>query len=49
MPEVLGGNIDDCQCDRACLALASTLNLPALTADKACSNLDAGVSVQLIR
>lgn len=35
--------------DRACLALALTLNLPALTADKAWSNVDAGVSVQLIR
>lgn len=35
--------------DRACLALALTLNLPALTADKAWSNVDTGVSVQLIR
>jgi ribonuclease VapC len=35
--------------DRACLALALTLNLPALTADKAWSNVDAGVLVQLIR
>lgn len=35
--------------DRACLALALTLNLPALTADKAWSSVDAGVSVQLIR
>jgi ribonuclease VapC len=35
--------------DRACLALALTLNLPALTADKAWSNFDAGVLVQLIR
>jgi ribonuclease VapC len=35
--------------DRACLALALTLNLPALTADKAWSNVDAGILVQLIR
>jgi ribonuclease VapC len=35
--------------DRACLALALTLNLSALTADKAWSNVDAGVLVQLIR
>jgi ribonuclease VapC len=35
--------------DRACLAVALTLNLPALTADKAWSNVDVGVLVQLIR
>jgi ribonuclease VapC len=35
--------------DRACLALALQLNLPALTADKAWSKVNAGVVVQLIR
>lgn len=35
--------------DRACLALALKLNLPALTADKAWSKVSAGVMVQLIR
>ncbi len=35
--------------DRACLALARHLNLPALTADRAWVNLDIGVEVRLIR
>ena len=35
--------------DRACLALALKLNLPALTADKIWSSVDVGVSVRLIR
>jgi ribonuclease VapC len=35
--------------DRACLALALKLNLPALTADKAWINVNTGVSVRLIR
>jgi ribonuclease VapC len=35
--------------DRACLALALTLDLPALTADRAWSKVNAGVSVRLIR
>lgn len=35
--------------DRACLALASRLGMPALTADRAWSSLDTGVLVQLIR
>jgi ribonuclease VapC len=35
--------------DRACLALALKLNLPALTADKIWSNVDVGVAVRLIR
>jgi len=35
--------------DRACLALARSLKRPALTADRAWSNLDAGVDVRLLR
>jgi PIN domain nuclease of toxin-antitoxin system len=35
--------------DRACLALASTLGAPALTADEAWTKLDLGVEVQLVR
>jgi ribonuclease VapC len=35
--------------DRACLALALKLNLPALTADKAWSKVSVGVVVQLVR
>lgn len=35
--------------DRACLALASTLGAPAMTADKTWTELDLGVEVRLIR
>jgi ribonuclease VapC len=35
--------------DRACLALASRLRVPALTADKAWAALNVGVEVRLIR
>lgn len=35
--------------DRACLALAATLNLPALTADRNWANVDVGVEVVLCR
>ncbi|MBA2460342.1 MAG: type II toxin-antitoxin system VapC family toxin [Actinobacteria bacterium] len=35
--------------DRACLALARRLGLPALTADRAWLDLDVGVEVQAIR
>lgn len=35
--------------DRACLALAQHLNLPALTADKAWQGLSLGVTIQIIR
>ena len=35
--------------DRACLALAAELGLPALTADQAWAGLDIGVQVELIR
>ena len=35
--------------DRACLALARTLQLPAMTTDRAWSELDIGVQVALIR
>lgn len=35
--------------DRACLALAAALGLPALTADRAWAELDIGVEIQLIR
>jgi len=36
-------------CDRACLALALTCGLPALTADRAWMRLRAGVKIELIR
>ncbi len=35
--------------DRACLALARHLALPALTADRTWAELDVGVEIQLIR
>lgn len=35
--------------DRACLALAMRLEVPALTADRAWSGLNLGVRVQLLR
>ena len=35
--------------DRACLALARKMGLPALTADRTWSKLDIGVDVQVIR
>ncbi|MEJ2079149.1 MAG: type II toxin-antitoxin system VapC family toxin [Acidobacteriota bacterium] len=35
--------------DRACLALASSLGVPAMTADRTWTELDVGVEVQLIR
>lgn len=35
--------------DNACLALAQSLGLPALTADRAWAGLDIGVEVSLIR
>jgi PIN domain nuclease of toxin-antitoxin system len=35
--------------DRACLALAASENLNAVTADRAWSNLDLGISITLIR
>jgi len=35
--------------DRACLALATHLDLPVLTADKIWAQLDIGVPVRLIR
>ncbi|BAU12267.1 PilT protein-like protein [Leptolyngbya sp. NIES-3755] len=35
--------------DRACLALASFLAVPALTCDRAWTSLDIGVTVELIR
>lgn len=35
--------------DRACLALAAALGAPALTADRAWSDLDLGVRVEVIR
>jgi PIN domain nuclease of toxin-antitoxin system len=35
--------------DRACLALAQNLNLPALTADRAWDSLSLGIRVQVIR
>ncbi len=35
--------------DRACLALALRLGLPAMTADRAWADVDAGVEVVLIR
>ena len=35
--------------DRACIALAEKLGLPALTADHAWADLDLGVEVVLIR
>jgi ribonuclease VapC len=35
--------------DRACLALAHTLGVPALTADRSWSGLDLGIAIELIR
>jgi ribonuclease VapC len=35
--------------DRACLALAEHMNLPALTADRMWTKVDVGVEVRLIR
>lgn len=35
--------------DRCCLALASRLERPVLTADRAWADVDAGVDVRLIR
>ena len=35
--------------DRACLALARSLNLPAMTADRSWDGLDVGVEIQMIR
>ena len=35
--------------DRACLATAATLKLPALTADQVWAELDIGIPIQLIR
>ncbi len=35
--------------DRACLALARILDLPALTTDRAWQDVDVGVTVQVIR
>ena len=35
--------------DRACLALAAELGVPALTADQAWSSADVGVTVEVIR
>jgi len=35
--------------DRACLALAQALGVPAMAADRAWANLDVGVDVVLIR
>ena len=35
--------------DRACLALAESLSLPVLTADRAWADLDLGIEVVLIR
>ena len=35
--------------DRACLALAQSLNIPALTADKAWNSVSLDVSIQVIR
>lgn len=35
--------------DRACLVLARGLNLPVLTADRAWSGVDVGVTIEMIR
>ena len=35
--------------DRACLALAKYKNIPVLTSDKACSKLNLGIKIKLIR
>lgn len=35
--------------DRACLALAQRLNLPALTTDRAWGELDLGIEIQMLR
>jgi ribonuclease VapC len=36
-------------CDRACLALAQSLALPALTADRSWARLDLGIAIEVIR
>jgi ribonuclease VapC len=35
--------------DRACLALAQSLNAPALTADRSWAQLDLGIGIEVIR
>ena len=35
--------------DRACLALARRLNLPVLTADRACLRVEVGVAIEFMR
>jgi PIN domain nuclease of toxin-antitoxin system len=35
--------------DRACLALAKSLNVPVLTADHSWSNIEAGIAIEIIR
>lgn len=35
--------------DRACLALAEELGLPAITADRAWAGLDIGIQIELVR
>ena len=35
--------------DRACLALAQSLNAPALTADRSWAQLDLGIAIEVIR
>jgi ribonuclease VapC len=35
--------------DRACLTLAQVLDRPAITADRACAGLEAGVEIRAIR
>jgi PIN domain nuclease of toxin-antitoxin system len=36
-------------CDRACLALAQSLAVPALTADRSWARLDLGIAIEVIR